>query len=748
MDQPESSSTGEKDAEIRDGFDSDMDLKILEKRAMEAMDTVNRLLQDAEEREREEEEDEATRRNLIARQQPGIRTAKAKRRIAGAFNSDSDESEESCDPEASYDTSENRHSDVSSSSGTYLSSDSSGSQEHGVHEHCKRSNPVYNMAVVPAVDPDNGFGSSSAMGSGISAESKYGDAEYEEGSSCSCTTDDSSGTQETSSDPSASKREHKPTKYYQGPSFYRARSKYNISKYRIKPREKLEILHKEQLLSRLRNLLSFVDRNQGNLKSKQLVNCVIQLEDYLYEAKKISGAGISEAERRGAEDFSNEENNNPVARVALQSRTVTKTEIKTKSKRKSKYYKAPSNWRYPGHKLGSRPKPSMLNPLSWWKKFSPSGDKAFEPLGDDTRDFTVREYWTPQDLERETTGRLPFIDPEVKAALEKIKDQTEKEYQESIEYLKDVYYHPDDLKLLTIETLPSNPGGLKPTHPGPMDPYYYSEYARNLFASITTWVSKYLVPIDDSPVNINSPYVLPSIKNAVRRLEYFEEKDFTVKKNPKATVEEKGDRWAKRQMFFQYIFYMVLNENIWKHWLYGLSEETEKMVLENAGLSRSQKNTADGHFARGKWFVENIRRKETNMTKRIIDHQVQMATTLRQIFVPLFKAENAKGKSRGRRMPVSAERELQVIIGDAQALQLMFQSEYIVHMVQFDEPESPFEEAWMINGADGETMNRFNEDPVPGRAEPLTWRDNIALAFQPAVFIDTEAALMERIVAL
>ncbi|KAF3930457.1 hypothetical protein ABW20_dc0107483 [Dactylellina cionopaga] len=496
------------------------------------------------------------------------------------------------------------------------------------------------------------------------------------------------------------------------------------------------------------SLCEFIENNVDRTETKQILNCVLRLEDYLYEAKKRFGFAISKIEKLNAEDLSDDDS---APELVDTSRGSGLRATRTKSKNKSEMSSMIGTITY-DHQ-GKRVLPSLTKIKNLVKKyFAISSKESFELPGDncDTRDFTIRGKWTAEDLQRETTGKLPFIDPEVRMALELMKSKTEKENEDNLTYTKDIYYHPDDLAMISIETLPSNPGNgpEKPAHTGPRQCEEYCTYTRNLFTSIYTWIEKYIVPAGDSSININDPSLLPSIRNTVRKLEYFNESDFINPEDVNATPASAAERKIKRQIFFQYIFYAILNENIWKHWLYGLNKHVETQVLESTGLTRSQKNTAPGHTARGQWFTENIRRKETNMNIKVIDHQVQIATTLRQIFVPLLKFKDPGLGLDDRKMPPSAEMELQMIVGDAQALQLMFQSEYKVHMIQFDEPGTPFEKEWMVNGADEETMKYFRTQPAPGRGGILKQGDIIALSFQPALFVENETVVWERVLSL
>ncbi|KAF3907714.1 hypothetical protein AA313_de0208156 [Arthrobotrys entomopaga] len=510
----------------------------------------------------------------------------------------------------------------------------------------------------------------------------------------------------------------------------RKKSKYNLSKYKIRPREKLEKLEKGDLVHRLQDLLNFINRNQDALKSKQLLSCVLRMEDYLYEAKKKTGAVITAQERRDAED-----SNGPDPSIKKKTEKVGLRQLRHISPPRAREDKE--------RRVLEQTTPGFFSKLWAWnwsaaKEQGPSG-----PLSDDTRNFALGTNWTEDDFRRETAGRHPYIDPEVRMSLITTRKMIEQEYEDNQKYIKGLHYHPDDLNLIAIPTLPSNPGGMKPSHAGPQPPEYYFQYCKNLFASIAEWIKKHIVPTDGAAIRFNSKTLLPSISNAVGKLDYFKASDFTVASSDPKTIAE---RKIKRQIFFQYIFYMVLNESIWKNWIYGYDEDTIAMVLEEAGLTYGQKNTHEGHHARGKWFIENVRRQETTMNQRILNHQIHVATTLRQIFVPLLKPSATDGDV--RRMPVVAERELHMIVGDAQALQLMFQSEYSVHMIQFDEPGSVFEEAWMVNAADPGYMKKVGEQVVPGRSTRLSSRDRIALAFQPAVFIETEAEILERVVVI
>ncbi|KAK6531461.1 hypothetical protein TWF281_008265 [Arthrobotrys megalospora] len=431
------------------------------------------------------------------------------------------------------------------------------------------------------------------------------------------------------------------------------------------------------------------------------------------------------------------------AKSGLRATTATETTTETTTK--------PAILRYDadGNLIVSKGK-AKDGYVKWARNFlQPSGKMpTFIPPPESSRDFTVKEEWTPQEFQAETSGRHPFIDPEVKMVLLLLKQEAEEAYEENGVCIWGCEYHPDDLEDITIDTLPSN-GEYKPAHRGPEDTMYYHEFTSRLFASINTWIEKYIIPTGkETSIDIKSRQVLPAIKQTLRKLDYFEDSDFMIPAGEKSTKKTNAERKTKRQMFFQYIFYQVLYHNIWSHWLYGLRRDIEDHVLKLADLKRGEMNTKEGHFARGRWFTDNIRRKPTNMAQLILEHQAQIATTLRQIFVPLLNPKSAGADASKRRMPLSAEKELYMIISDAQALQLMFQSEVGVHMIVFDEPGSSFEKPWMINAASAAAMEPLNREPVPGKNGELDKRDKISLAFQPALFIDEETDIYEHIVVV
>ncbi|KAK6363743.1 hypothetical protein TWF730_001161 [Orbilia blumenaviensis] len=395
------------------------------------------------------------------------------------------------------------------------------------------------------------------------------------------------------------------------------------------------------------------------------------------------------------------------------------------------------------HEAALKTKPGLLK---WAAKyFGPSGENPeFVPPSDVTRDFTIKKEWTRADLQAETLGRHPYIDPEVKLVLLELKEDAQKAYEENEDYIWGCEYHPDDLQGITISTLPSN-GKYKPAHRGPEDAIYYYGYTFRLFSSINTWIERYIVPTDKkTSININGRSVLPAIKRVFRALDYFNESDFVIPAGEKSLKKRNARRKMKRQMFFQYVFYHVLYENIWSQWLYGLRKDVEYHVLESAGLKKEQRNTKEGHFARGRWFTDNVRRKPTSMAQQVLEHQAQIATTLRQIFVPLLNAGSREPGSK-RRMVQNAEKELYMIISDAQALQFMFQSEVDVHMIAYDRPGTRFEASWMINAASAAAMKPLGLKPVPGKRELSKW-DRIDFAFQPALFIGEGTEIYEQVV--
>ncbi|KAK6335485.1 hypothetical protein TWF696_002259 [Orbilia brochopaga] len=526
-----------------------------------------------------------------------------------------------------------------------------------------------------------------------------------------------------------------------------ANKKYRISKFRLKPRAETESLGRSDLLDRFSELQKFVNGNKTKITKRQLRDCIIRLEDYLYEAKKESGADISPQEQIDAEDG-----------ALVHSRHVPWEMVgmlkndKPKESNRFSFYK-PGNGKEGmlGNIYNRLFHPKITDSQNSSSSTIVQRPQTFTLPSDDTRNFKLKK-WTQEDYQRETTGRLPFIDPEVKQALEAIRRTTHQEVEKNRKYATGTEYNPDDLALITISTLPSN-GPKKVTHTGPQTPEYYRNYATRLFASVETWVRKYLVPEDMAPIDIRAPDVSQSLRSAIGSLPYFHQRDFL----PPPTANLKGEELklrtescrAKRQIYFQYMIYSILNEEIWCKWLYGLDDRVDDKVLELAKLDRSQKNTVPGHAARGKWYHENIRTQPTNTNINTVNHSVQLATTFRQMFVPLLRFKDTKRTASDRRMPTSAERELHMIISDAQALQYMFQSERGgVHIVQFDEPSTPFEAQWMVNAANREDMRRLKESAVPGRPGELTERDQIALAYRPALFIGTETLIWEKIVAV
>ncbi|KAF3261785.1 hypothetical protein TWF192_008243 [Orbilia oligospora] len=414
---------------------------------------------------------------------------------------------------------------------------------------------------------------------------------------------------------------------------------------------------------------------------------------------------------------------------------------------------APKNNTYISSKdgdSGGKPAPTETKRgfFGWAARFfQPSGKNGgFIPPPEESRDYSIKESWTGEDLQTETGGRHPFIDPEILLVLQDVNDNAQETYENSERYIWGCEYLEADLEDITIETLPSN-GKQKPGHKGPQDASYYYGFTSRLFSSINTWIEKYIIPArKTASININSPSVLPAIKQSLRKFDYFEESDFITPEGEKSLKNRNINRRIKRQMFFQYIFYQVLYENIWSKWLYGLSDYTEAHVLNIAGLDETQKNTKQGHFARGRWFTDNIRRKPTNMTQKILDNQAHIATTLRQLFVPLLNINNSSSGPNNRRMCISAEKELLLIISDAQALQLMFQSETRFHQIMFDWPGSRFDSRWMVNAANATDMEPLGKQPVPGKTGNLTSEDKIDFVFQPGLFISETVEIYEHIV--
>ncbi|EGX53631.1 hypothetical protein AOL_s00006g89 [Orbilia oligospora ATCC 24927] len=397
---------------------------------------------------------------------------------------------------------------------------------------------------------------------------------------------------------------------------------------------------------------------------------------------------------------------------------------------------------------GKPPTETKRGFFGWAAKFfQPSGENGgFIPPPEESRDYSIKESWTGKDLQTETGGRHPFIDPEILLVLQDVNDDAQETYENNERYIWGCEYLEADLEDITIETLPSN-GKQKPGHKGPQDASYYYGFTSRLFSSINTWVEKYIIPArKTASININSPSVLPAIKQSLRKFDYFEESDFITPEGERSLKNRNIKRRIKRQMFFQYIFYQVLYENIWSRWLYGLSDYTEAHVLKIAGLDETQKNTKQGHFARGRWFTDNIRRKPTNMTQTILDNQAHIATTLRQLFVPLLNINNSSSGPSNRRMCISAEKELLLIISDAQALQLMFQSEARFHQIMFDWPGSRFDGRWMVNAANAVDMEPLGQQPVPGKTGNLTSEDKIDFVFQPGLFISEAVEIYEQIV--
>ncbi|KAK6356494.1 hypothetical protein TWF718_000853 [Orbilia javanica] len=395
--------------------------------------------------------------------------------------------------------------------------------------------------------------------------------------------------------------------------------------------------------------------------------------------------------------------------------------------------------------LGAKPTKRYFG---WATKFfQPSGKTpGFIPPSEDTRDFTIKDDWTEKDLQAETVGRHPFIDPEVKIVLRSINDAAREACRNNERYIWGCEYLESDLKNITIGTLPSN-GKVKPAHNGPEGPAYYHKFTSRLFSSINTWVERYILPTRrTASIKINSPAVLPAIKQTLRKFDYFEESDFIVPKGEKSLKSRNEKRKIKRQMFFQYLFYQVLYENIWSRWLYGMNKDMEAHVLELAGLEETEKHTKKGHLARGRWFTDNIRRKPTHMAQRILDLQAHLATTLRQLFVPLLNSNNEGPKPDKRRMCISAEKELMMIISDAQALQIMFQSEITVNRIIFGWPGQSFDKRLMINAASNTEMRRLGYEPVPGKDRGLTKEDKVDFVFQPGLFIDEATEIYEHIV--
>ncbi|RVD84384.1 uncharacterized protein DFL_006136 [Arthrobotrys flagrans] len=381
-----------------------------------------------------------------------------------------------------------------------------------------------------------------------------------------------------------------------------------------------------------------------------------------------------------------------------------------------------------------KPNPGKPGPIETKKGYFGWAARFFQPSGKNP------------DLQAETGGRHPFVDPEIKLVLQDVNDEAQEAYENNERYIWGCEYLEADLKDITIETLPSN-GKQKPGHKGPEDATYYRSFTSRLFASINTWVKRYIIPArKTTSIKINSPSALPAIKQTLRKFDYFEESDFITPEGEKSMKKRNEKRRMKRQMFFQYLFYQVLYENIWSKWLYGLSEHAEARVLKLAGLDETQKNTKQGHFARGRWFTDNVRRKPTNMTEIVLDHQAHIATTLRQLFVPLLNSNSAGTSPAKRRMSTSAEKELLMIISDAQALQLMFQSEFTVHKIVFDWPGTRFDKRWMVNGANAADVERSGRKPVPGKENGLVRGDTVDFVFQPGLFIGEATEIYEHIV--
>ncbi|KAK6515576.1 hypothetical protein TWF506_007906 [Arthrobotrys conoides] len=381
------------------------------------------------------------------------------------------------------------------------------------------------------------------------------------------------------------------------------------------------------------------------------------------------------------------------------------------------------------------------------KFFQPSGKTAgFIPPAEESRDYTIKDKWTEKDLETATGGRHPFIDPEITLILQGVHGDAHETYENNERYIWGCEYLEADLEDITIETLPSN-GKQKPGHKSPEDASYYCKFTTRLFSSINTWIEKYIIPTrKTASIKIDSFTVLPVIQQTLRKFDYFEESDFITPAGEKSLKKRNLRRRIKRQMFFQYLFYQVLYENIWSKWLYGLDDYLEAHVLNIAGLDETQKQTKQGHFARGRWFTDNIRRKPTGMTQTVLDHQAHIATTLRQLFVPLLNSNNAGPGPTNRRMCTSAEKELLLIISDAQALQLMFQSEVTFHQIIFDWPGARFDKQWMVNAANSTDMERLGGQPVPGKTSGLTSEDKIDFVFQPGLYIEEAAEIYEYIV--
>ncbi|EWC48458.1 hypothetical protein DRE_02227 [Drechslerella stenobrocha 248] len=533
------------------------------------------------------------------------------------------------------------------------------------------------------------------------------------------------------------------------PPSKRTKTRYRISKYTAKPRTELEALDKCGLIDRLSELQGFVDGNKSKISRRQLLNTVLQLEDHLHQVKN------------SVEDKVDTEDSSDTASPYLPRDGADSGALRgvvglyAKSDKDAPTEPAPArpNVQKP---IGNNIFKGIIQrffPTKTPQKDSPHTSpiaKDFELPPDETRNFTLKK-WTMEDYQRETNGRLPFIDPEAKRALQYTKTKSKEDYEKFLKYAKGEEWNPDDLALLTIDTLPCNGRKAKPTHGGPQSAAYYQRYTNNLFASIAKWVQKYLVPDDDTvAININDPEVIDSVRGAVRKLDYFLIQDFIPKLSPEGKPLELPSEPSrfKRQVFFQYIFYSILNDTIWRNWLYGFDDSVTDAVLKQGGLTRRDKNTEIGHQVRGRWFVDNIRRKPTNMNARSLNDRVNITTTLRQTFVPLLKFKDRTRRAGDRRMPTSAERELSLIVADAQALQFMFQSEYMVHLMIFDEPDTPFNDQWMINAADRGAMREIDAAPVPGRPGKMTSLDRIAVAYQPALFIDTETLIQERAVVM
>lgn len=135
------------------------------------------------------------------------------------------------------------------------------------------------------------------------------------------------------------------------------------------------------------------------------------------------------------------------------------------------------------------------------------------------------------------------------------------------------------------------------------------------------------------------------------------------------------------------------------------------------------------------------------MTAKIIEHQIAIAGTLRKLLghfsqYSTFAHEDAAKKI----LCTTAERELNMIIADAQALQMMFQSEYSRHKIFVHVIGTRYSPENMVDCSDPALMKSIGRESIAANVNPLGDKPEVAMSIEPGLMIRDQIVMQEKVV--